>query len=168
MKTILSKAKNATPTTLTAQSRHILAKITHHSDTSSSSFKACWFSVGLHLKYLRQLADDGNYILTPRRVTLIQFRYSVSNPAHKVMKYHCPLESWDGIEFYSFAIRPSHPLYLDKRLIKANQMGSTSNKTRSNMIKCFSNLPISGMSLEKWQYDSKKHTICFLGEKLIQ
>ena len=168
MKTILSKAKNATPTTLTAQSRHILAKITHHSDTSSSSFKACWFSSGLHMKYLRQLTDNGNYVLTSTKVPLIQFRYSVSNPAHKVMKHHCKLESWEGIIFYSFAIRPSHPLYLDERLIKASQMGSTSNSTRSNMIKCFSNLPISGMYLEKWQYNSKKHTICFLGEELIQ
>ena len=136
--------------------------------TPGHKLKAGWMSSAKKLAKLRKLMSDGSYQLLKRKASLNQFTNHISNPVRKVLLKHCQDKLWDGLEFNAFAIRPSHPLYLNDCLVTANKMGSTNNGTRSSMIKCFSNMPIQGMYLEKWKYSSTTHTISFLGETLLE
>ena len=155
MKKVPSKRKDSVLGTLTPRSLLLLAQF-----TGNHALKALWFSYAQHIDKLR----DGK----ESRITMKQFTNAISNPFHHVAECHCKHVEWDGLSLFAFAIDPDHELYDDVCLVTASRMGSTKNKTQSNMIKCFKNLPIRGMHLEEWKYDAKKHTIRFVGSKLIQ
>ena len=137
-------------------------EIEHHT-TGNHVLDADWWSLALHLDAFRK----GNKFLK-KKVSAKRFNQAVSNPIGKVLLKHCSKKEWDGLKVYSFAIRPGHSLYVDSCMKNGSKMGSWKNGTQSWMVKCFKSLPISGMYLEEWRYNSENHTISFLSETLIK